>query len=65
MSGKLLNNLRSKESEAKKKYQDMAADSQLVDLLNAPDVFTMAAMMNMNKMFFGRGNFKKAIEMLS
>ena len=39
-------------------------DSQLADLLLAPDVFTAAAMMSMNQMYYGRGDFKKAIALL-
>ena len=59
-----MNTLRSKESDAKKLYKNVAMDSQLADLLAAPDVFTTAAMMQMGQMFFGNGDFKKAVVLL-
>lgn len=49
------------ESNLVKKYQDSASDVLVQDVMKAPNMFVAAAMMRQNKMFYGRGDFKKAV----
>ena len=56
--------LMTKESNLIKKYQDDASDILVMDLLKAPNMFVASAMMKQNKMFYGRGDFAKAIKAL-
>lgn len=65
VGGKVMNQIRSKESALIKKFQDGAMDVVLDEVLAAPDAFIAAAMMKANAMSIGRGDFAKAITMLS
>jgi len=64
LSGKVLNQLRSKESALIKKLQDGAMDLVVDEVLRAPNAFIAAAMIKMNAMSIGRGDFKKAVMQL-